>query len=73
MRAEVIPLAGRHDRMIRIAISVEALEAIARTLALGSVGYENATNERGERYAWLPPTWSTSSGPCAGPARATAM
>jgi hypothetical protein len=32
--------------MIRIAISVEA---IARTLPLRSVGYENKTNERGER------------------------
>ena len=26
--------------MVRLAISVEALEAIARTLTLGSVGYE---------------------------------
>jgi hypothetical protein len=32
--------------MIRIAISVEAFEAIAQTLPLGSVGYENKTNER---------------------------
>jgi hypothetical protein len=32
--------------MVRIAISVEAFEAIARTLPLGSVGYEN---EKGER------------------------
>ena len=39
--------------MIRIAISVEAFEAIARTLPLGSLGYENATNERGERLIWL--------------------
>jgi hypothetical protein len=35
--------------MIRIAITVEAFEAIARTLPLGSVGYENKTNERGEK------------------------
>ena len=35
--------------MVRIAISVEAFEAIARTLPLGSVSYENGTNERGER------------------------
>ena len=35
--------------MIRLAISVEAFEAITRTLPLGSVGYENKTNERGER------------------------
>jgi hypothetical protein len=41
--------------MIRIAISVEAFEAIARTLPLGSVGYENAANERGERLIWLDP------------------
>jgi hypothetical protein len=30
------------------------LDAIARTLPLGSVGYENATNEDGERLIWLP-------------------
>ena len=41
--------------MIRIAISADAFEAIARTLPLGSVGYENATNGRGERLIWLEP------------------
>jgi hypothetical protein len=35
--------------MIRIAISVEAFEAIAKTLPVGSVGYEAEANERGER------------------------
>ena len=39
--------------MIRIAISVEALEAIAQTLPLGNVGYENKVNEKGERLIWL--------------------
>jgi hypothetical protein len=39
--------------MIRIAISQAAFEAIAATLSLGSVGYENAANERGERLIWL--------------------
>ena len=39
--------------MVRIAISQAAFEAIAATLSLGSVGYENATNERGERLIWL--------------------
>jgi hypothetical protein len=39
--------------MVRIAITVEAFEAIASTLPLGSVGYENAVNERGERLIWL--------------------
>jgi hypothetical protein len=41
--------------MIRIAIAAEAFEAIAATLPLGSVCYENATNERGERPIWLEP------------------
>ncbi len=39
--------------MVRIAISVEAFEAIARTLPLGSVAYETEANERGERNVWL--------------------
>jgi len=39
--------------MVRIAISVEAFEAIARTLPLGSVGYEAKANERGQRTVWL--------------------
>jgi len=39
--------------MIRIAISVEAFEAIVATLPLGSVGYENKTNANGERLIWL--------------------
>jgi hypothetical protein len=39
--------------MIRIAISQAAFEAIARTLPFGSVGYENATNEKGERLIWV--------------------
>jgi hypothetical protein len=42
-------------RMIRIAITEAAFEAIAATLPLGSVGYENATNEKGERLIWLEP------------------
>jgi hypothetical protein len=41
--------------VIRIAISQAVFDAISATLALGSVGYENATNERGERYVWLEP------------------
>jgi hypothetical protein len=40
--------------MIRISITA-AFEAIARTLPLGSVGYENEVNECGERYIWLEP------------------
>ena len=41
--------------MVRIAISQAAFDAISATLPLGNVGYENATNERGERYVWLDP------------------
>jgi hypothetical protein len=41
--------------MIRIAITQAAFDAIAATLPVGSVGYENETNERGERYVWLAP------------------
>jgi hypothetical protein len=36
-------------------VSVEAFEAIARTLPLGSVGCENKTNEKGQRLIWLAP------------------
>jgi hypothetical protein len=39
--------------MVRIAISEAAFDAIAKTLPLGSVGYENKVNERGERLIWL--------------------
>jgi hypothetical protein len=39
--------------MIRIAISVEAFEAIAATLPMGSVAFEAEPNERGEKLIWL--------------------
>jgi len=45
--------------MIRLAITAAAFEAIARTLPLGSVGYEAEANERGEarnRFARLSKT-----------------
>ena len=41
--------------MVRIAISQAAFEAITRTLPLGSVGYENGVNEKGERWILLEP------------------
>ena len=43
--------------MVRIGVSVEAFEAIARTLPVGSRGYEPEANERGERYVWLEEVW----------------
>jgi hypothetical protein len=39
--------------LIRIAITAEAYEVIARTLAFGSVAYEPQVNEKGERLIWL--------------------
>jgi hypothetical protein len=41
------------DPMIRIAISQAAFDAIVATMKLGSVGYENATDEQGRRLIWL--------------------
>ena len=41
--------------MIRIAISQAAFEAIARTLPLGSMSFENAIDEDGNRLIWLEP------------------
>jgi hypothetical protein len=49
------PSAAGGCAMIRIAISAEAFEAIARTLPLGSVSFENKSNTKGERYVWLEP------------------
>jgi hypothetical protein len=45
--------ACRSPDMVRIAISQAAFDAIAKTLPLGSVGYENAVNAKGERLIWL--------------------
>ena len=58
--------------MVRIAISRAAFEAIARTLPLGSVSFENKSNTKGERYVWLSRPSSLASGSCAAQARATA-
>jgi hypothetical protein len=40
--------------MVRIAISQAAFDPICATLPLGDTGYENATNDKGERLIWLP-------------------
>jgi hypothetical protein len=39
--------------MVRIAITQAAFEAIARTLKLGNVAFENKTDEEGARLIWL--------------------
>ena len=57
--------------MVRIAISQAAFDAIVATMPLGSVGFENATNENGERMIWLKPGVETASGLCAGRAIAS--
>jgi hypothetical protein len=41
--------------MVRIAISQAAFDAIAGTMALGSVGFENAPAPKNEVYVWLRP------------------
>ena len=47
--------------MIRIAITQAAFDAIASTMNLGSVGFENEVNEKGERLIWLERQWCRSS------------
>jgi hypothetical protein len=39
--------------MVRIAISYAAFDAIVATMQLGSVGFENQTDEQGRRLIWL--------------------
>jgi hypothetical protein len=53
--------------MVRIATSVEAFEAIARTLPLGSVGYESEANERGERLILIEDAMADRLGAMRGP------
>jgi hypothetical protein len=53
--------------MVRIAITAEAFEAIARTLPVGSVGFEAETNERGERLIWIDDRQADKLGAMRGP------
>jgi hypothetical protein len=39
--------------MTRIAITVQAFDAICATLPLGNVSFENKTDEQGQRLIWL--------------------
>ena len=43
--------------VVRISISAEAFEAIARTLPLGSVAVEPEVDAKGERAVWLEEVW----------------
>ncbi len=58
--------------MIRIAITPAAFDAIAATLQLGNVGFENAINERVNDTFGCRPMWSIGSRRSGDPARATA-
>ncbi len=55
MDARLAGLPAPGPAVIRIAIVQAAFDAITATLPMGSEGYENEVNERGERYVWLPP------------------
>ncbi len=41
--------------MIKIAITVEAFDALASTLPLGTVAYEKNLDAKGECHVWLQP------------------
>jgi predicted CopG family antitoxin len=43
--------------MTRIAITLEAYQALVATLPLGSVAYEPEPNAKGERVIWLEEVW----------------
>jgi hypothetical protein len=43
--------------MTRIAITLEAYQALVATLPLGSVAYEPEPNAKGERVIWLKEVW----------------
>jgi hypothetical protein len=47
--------------------SLRAFEVIAATPPLGSVGYENEVNEKGERSVWLEPHVVNRLGAICGP------
>ncbi len=53
--------------MVRITISVEAFEAIARTMPLGSFGFERDPNAKGERTVWLDDAMADRLGAMRGP------
>ena len=41
--------------MIRIAITQAAFDAISATLPLGSLVYDDAVDDKGQRHIWLAP------------------
>jgi hypothetical protein len=59
--------------LIKIAITVEAFEAIARTLPLGKRAFENKIDEMATVSYGSTRRWSTGWEPCRVPERASAM
>ena len=57
--------------MLRIAISEAACDSLAETLPFGSVGYENAVDDKGNRLIWVPPDALAKLKACAAPALAS--
>ena len=53
--------------MVRIAISEAACDSLAETLPFGSVGYENAVDDKGNRLIWVPPDALAKLKACAAP------
>jgi hypothetical protein len=53
--------------VIKIAITVEAFDAIARTMSLGSMAVEPYFIEKGERTVWLDEVWVDRLGAMRGP------
>jgi hypothetical protein len=58
----VLVMAGQRPRS-----AVEAFDAIAAALPLGSVAYEAETNAKGERLIWLERVWADKLGAMRGP------
>ena len=53
--ASVIPLKKQSRRMIRIAITQAAFDAIVATMPSGSASYEAERSESGKVFVWLEP------------------
>jgi hypothetical protein len=53
--------------MIRIAITAAAFDAIAKTLPVGSVGYEAESDAKGERLIWIDDRQADKLGAMRGP------
>jgi hypothetical protein len=53
--------------MVRIAISIEAFEALASTIPFGNIGFEPELNAKGERLIWIEHVWADKLSGLRGP------